>query len=176
MTFARAVKNKELAYISRLLSIFGVVEERQMRLLFQHLEAKDYGKIMTRLHREGMIYRTPDAKYLAPSELTAMRTDRRNSVLCFWAFIQIRDKAQDFCMGEPPTIITVASRSTDYDLIPLSRENITLINEQAEDIPERSVRYLITDDLKLISGVERRFKNDYVLHINEDGAIETYEW
>ena len=62
MTFARAVKNKELAYISRLLSIFGVVEERQMRLLFQHLEAKDYGKIMTRLHREGMIYRTPDAK------------------------------------------------------------------------------------------------------------------
>ena len=44
MTFARAVKNKELAYISRLLSIFGVVEERQMQLLFQHLEAKDYGK------------------------------------------------------------------------------------------------------------------------------------
>ena len=42
-------------------------------------------------------------------------------------------------------------------------------------MPERSVRYLITDDLKLISGVERRFKNDYVLHINEDGAIETYE-
>ena len=37
MTFARAVKNKELAYISRLISIFGVVEERQMRLLFQHL-------------------------------------------------------------------------------------------------------------------------------------------
>ena len=78
-------------------------------------------------------------------------------------------------MGEPPTIITVASRYTDYDLIPLSRENIALINEQVEDMPERSVRYLITDDLKLISGVERRFKNDYVLHINEDGAIETYE-
>ena len=78
-------------------------------------------------------------------------------------------------MGEPPTIITVASKSTDYDLIPLSRENIALINEQVEDMPERSVRYLITDDLKLISGVERWFKNDYVLHINEDGAIETYE-
>ena len=42
-------------------------------------------------------------------------------------------------------------------------------------MPERSVRYLITDDLKLISGVERRFKNDYLLHINEDGDIETYE-
>lgn len=175
MTFARAVKNKELAYISRLISIFGVVEERQMRLLFQHLDSKDYGKIMTRLHREGMIYRTPDAKYLAPSELTAKRTDRRNSVLCFWAFIQIRDKAQDFCKGEPPTVITVASKSTDYDVIPLSKENIPLINKLGDEIPERSVRYLVTDDLKLITGVERRMKNDYVLHINEDGAIETYE-
>lgn len=175
MTFARAVKNKELAYISRLLSIFGVVEERQMRLLFQHLDSKDYGKIMTRLHREGMIYRTPDAKYIAPSELTAMRADRRNSVLCFWAFIQIRDKAQDFCVGEPPAIISVASKSTDYDVIPLSKENISLINEMGDEIPERSVRYLVTDDLKLVSGVERRMKNDYVLHINEDGAIETYE-
>ena len=42
-------------------------------------------------------------------------------------------------------------------------------------MPERSVRYLITDDLKLISGVERRFRNDYVLHIQDDGEIETYE-
>ena len=175
MTFARAVKNKELAYISRLLSIFGIVEERQMRLLFQHLDSKEYGKIMTRLHREGMVYRTPDAKYLAVSELTANRADRRNSVLSFWAFIKIRDKAQDFCMGETPTIITVASRTIDYDIVPLSKETIPLITEQGDEIPERSVRYLVTDDLQLVSGVERRFKNDYLLHINEDGDIETYE-
>lgn len=78
-------------------------------------------------------------------------------------------------MGETPTIITVASRTIDYDIVPLSKETIPMINEQGDEIPERSVRYLVTDDLQLVSGVERRFKNDYLLHINEDGDIETYE-
>ena len=125
-------------------------------MLFQHLDSKEYGKIMTRLHREGMVYRTPDAKYLAVSELTASRADGRNSVLCFWAFIKIRDKAHDFCMGEPPTIITVASGTTDYDVIPLSKETIPLINEQGDEIPERSVRYLVTDDWFLVWSVGSR--------------------
>ena len=34
MSFSKMVKNRELAYITRLLAVFGAVEERQMRELF----------------------------------------------------------------------------------------------------------------------------------------------
>ncbi len=175
MTFAHAAKGKELTLISRLLSIFGIVEERQMRELFQHLSTKDYGRIMTRLHREGMFYRSPDAKYIAASALTAAKADCRSSVLCFWAFIEIRDKAQDFCAGDAPAIVTVASKTKDYDLIPLTEESVKLINDMADDIPAQTVRYLVTDDLNLVADLERRIKNDFVLLVDEDGEIETYE-
>ena len=37
MKFAYAARDREVAFIIRLLTIFGVVEQRQMRLLFNHL-------------------------------------------------------------------------------------------------------------------------------------------
>ena len=36
MKFAYAARDREVAFIIRLLTIFGVVEQRQMRLLFNH--------------------------------------------------------------------------------------------------------------------------------------------
>ena len=88
-----------------------------MRELFSHLSDSQYGKILTLLSREGLAYRSPDSIYLASSKFTASRIDKENSVMCFWAFILIKDKAQDFCAGEAPAILTVASRSKNYDLI-----------------------------------------------------------
>ena len=175
MSFASKTKKKEVPVISQLLSIFGIVEERQMRILFKHLSPKNYGRIMTRMHREGLLYYTPDGKYIACNETQARRADRKNSVLCFWAFIKIRDMMQDFCAGEEPALATVASFERDYDLIPITENNLNLINEAVDEIPEHSVRYLITDDLQRITGVDRRMKNDYLLHISENGEIETYE-
>ena len=175
MSFATKSRKKELPFISRLLSIFGIVEERQMRILFSHLSPKNYGKIITLMHREGLVYFTPDGKYIASNETQARRSDRKSCVLCFWAFIKIRDMMQDFCAGEEPALVTVASYERDYDLIPITEDNLKLINDSIDEIPEHSVRYLITDDLQKIVGIDRRMKNDYLLHINENGEIETYE-
>ena len=83
MSFAGTVRNRELVYITKLLSIFGVVENKQMRKLFSHLEDSEYGKILGRLHREGMAYRVPDSAYLASSQFTANRVDKSVSVMCF---------------------------------------------------------------------------------------------
>ncbi len=40
----------------RLLTIFGVVEQRQMRLLFDHMSNRSYGQILARLRQEGLAY------------------------------------------------------------------------------------------------------------------------
>ena len=39
MSFATVVGDRQLAYITKILAIFGVVEERQMRELFSYLPA-----------------------------------------------------------------------------------------------------------------------------------------
>ena len=56
MKFAYAARDREVAFIIRLLTIFGVVEQRQMRLLFNHLSNRSYGQILARLRREGLAY------------------------------------------------------------------------------------------------------------------------
>ena len=175
MSFVGTVKDRELAYITRLLSVFGVVEERQMRTLFSYLNDKDYGRIMTRIHREGLAYRTADAKYLAASEFTFEKTDIESSVRCFWAFIQIKDKIHDFCASSPPAIITIASKAKDYDLIPLDAKTIEIVNGAMYDINEHVVRFLVTDDLMNITRLDRREKNDFVIHVKHNGDTEIYE-
>lgn len=73
MSFKSMVKGHELAYVTKILAIFGAVEERQMQRLFSFLSDSEYGKIMTLLAREGQFYRTPDARYEAiSSELFAI--------------------------------------------------------------------------------------------------------
>ena len=175
MSFARAVRQKELAAISTLLALFGVVEERQMRSLFSHLSDAQYGKIMNRLRIEGIVYRSPDSKYLACNQYTFQRADKESCVNCFWAFMCVKDKVQDFCAGEPPALLTIAAKDHDYDLIPVNGKNIAFINTAADEVPERTVRYLVTNDLRKVKGINRRWKNDYVLHVKPDGQVDAYE-
>ena len=49
MSFASRIKGKEMACIVRILEIFGVVEQRQMRELFSRLSDEAYGKILSHL-------------------------------------------------------------------------------------------------------------------------------
>ena len=74
-----------------------------------------------------------------------------------------------------PTIFTVAAKSKDYDLIPLNGKNAQQVNEAGEEIPSRTIRYLITKDLQLITSIDRRMKNDYVIHVGDEGVIDIYE-
>jgi len=175
MSFKSIVKGHELAFVSKLLTIFGAVEERQMRQLFSHLSDSEYGKIMTRLYREGFFYRTPEAKYLTSTRVLLDKVNIQSSVACFWAFLELKDRICDFCIGETPAIITLAAKSTDYDLIPVTARNTQLINNSAEELPEKTVRFLVTRDLNLLTGIERRMKNDYAIHVDDRGVVETYE-
>ena len=72
-------------------------------------------------------------------------------------------------------MVSVAAGAKDYDLIPIRADNIDLINSTVDEIPERTVRFLITNDLQMIANVDRRMKNDFVLLIGNDGVLETYE-
>ena len=44
MTFAHLTKDREFAVMTKLLTIFGIVEARQMRELFSHLSDGQYGR------------------------------------------------------------------------------------------------------------------------------------
>ena len=175
MSFKSMVKNHELAYVTKIITIFGVVEERQMRRLFSFLSESEYGKIMTLLAREGQFYRTPDARYLAASRRQLDKLHISSSVDCFWAFLELKDRVHDFCAGEPPAIITMLAKTTDYDLIPISSENTKQVNDNAEELPERTVRFLVTRDLEFLTEIDRRIKNDYAILVDENGVVETYE-
>ena len=43
MKFSNTVRRREVAFMIRLLTIFGVVEQRQMRLLFDHMSNRGSG-------------------------------------------------------------------------------------------------------------------------------------
>ena len=174
MSFAKRVGNRQIAMITRLLDCFRVVEDRQMTELFSYM-GNNYGRVMARLYREGLAIRSTDSRYLYSSKFAFERTDIISSVMCFWAFIKIKDKVQDFCAGDPPAVVTVAAGDKDYDLIPVRPDNIDLINHTVDDIPERSVRFLITNDLQMIVNVDRRMKNDFVILVGDNGVLETYE-
>lgn len=175
MSFRSMVKNHELAYVTKILTIFGVVEEQQMRRLFSYLSDGEYGKIMTLLAREGQFYRTPDARYLAASRRQLDKLDIGGSVDCFWAFLELKDRVHDFCAGESPAIITMLAKTTDYDLIPISGKNAKQVNDNVVELPERTVRFLVTRDLEFLTEIDRRIKNDYAILVDGNGVVETYE-
>ena len=62
MKFSNTVRRREVAFMIRLLTIFGVVEQRQMRLLFDHMSNRSYGQILARLRQEGLAYFSPDGQ------------------------------------------------------------------------------------------------------------------
>lgn len=81
----------------------------------------------------------------------------------------------DFCAAERPTLLTISTKTKEYDLIPVSSSNIALINEKADELPEQSVRFLVTRDLTLLNDIERRIQNDIALLVDENGVIGAYE-
>lgn len=129
MSFVSRYRGSELTIMVKLISIFGVVEACQMRELFSHLGDKQYSKIMSRLHQEGMLYTLPDAEHLASNRLSVNKVNWDDSVASFWALISIKDSIQDFCAGEMPAILTVSTGEFDCDIIPVNDKALALIND-----------------------------------------------
>ena len=133
MKFAYAARDREVAFIIRLLTIFGVVEQRQMRLLFNHLSNRSYGQILARLRREGLAYFSPDGQFLATSRYSLDHGKTLESVMVFWAFIKMRDNVLDFCASDPPAkvvgyIVTDARGVAASDPLPLGRYFVTEVS------------------------------------------------
>lgn len=63
MKFSGTMKGRELTVIIKLLTIFGVVEQRQLRLLFDYMPTNAYGKVLSHLKREGLAYFSVDGRY-----------------------------------------------------------------------------------------------------------------
>lgn len=174
MSFARKSKGCETATILQILSIMGAVEDRQLRALFSHLSDQDYGRILYRMQRDGVIYRSKDAVYVAMNHLAMERTDLKSSVMSMWAFIHMKDKILDFCAGNPPAIMTFTAHERDYDLIPVVY-NTSAVNESLEFTPDRTIRFLIVDSEHELSGLEFRLKNDYGVIVDGAGVRSILE-
>ena len=150
MKFAYAARDREVAFIIRLLTIFGVVEQRQMRLLFNHLSNRSYGQILARLRREGLAYFSPDGQFLATSRYSLDHGKTLESVMVFWAFIKMRDNVLDFCASDPPAILSFSSA-------------------------EATVRLIVVDDLSTLDEAEPRLVNDYGILVGPNGVEQIYK-
>jgi hypothetical protein len=175
MSFEETSRNREVAFITRLLSIFGAVEYRQMRELFSHLSEPKYGKILNRLRLEGAASYSHGAKYLSSSRYALGRAQVQESVRVFWAFIKMKDKVLDFSASAPPALLTFTSGPADYDLIPVNTDNWSEIEVAANSVPEATKRLLVVDSLDAVSTMNFREKNDFVLVVSKDGDTSVYE-
>ena len=173
MKFSNTVRRREVAFMIRLLTIFGVVEQRQMRLLFDHMSNRSYGQILARLRQEGLAYFSPDGQFLATSRYSLDHGKTQEAIMAFWAFIQMRDHVLDFCASEPPAILSFSSADKDYDLISGSQRNIPSINASRTLVPEASVRLIVVDDMKSLDELIPRDDNDYGVLTGSDGVEQT---
>jgi hypothetical protein len=174
MSFEETSHNREIAFITRLLSIFGAVEYRQMRELFSHLSESRYGKILNRLRLEGAVSYSHGAKYLSTSQYALGRAQIQESVRVFWAFIKMKDRVLDFSASAPPALLTFTSGPADYDLIPVSADNQSEIEAAADNVPEKTKRLLVVDSLDEVSTMNFRKENDFVLVVGKDGDTKFY--
>ena len=158
MKFAYAARDREVAFIIRLLTIFGVV-----------------GQILARLRREGLAYFSPDGQFLATSRYSLDHGKTLESVMVFWAFIKMRDNVLDFCASDPPAILSFSSAAKDYDLIPGSKQNIPAINAARTVVAEATVRLIVVDDLSTLDEVEPRLVNDYGILVGPNGVEQIYK-
>ena len=62
MKFSKSVRKREAAFIIRLLTIFGVVEQRQMRLLFGHMDNCSYHRLGGHSGNQVRLSRVPAQK------------------------------------------------------------------------------------------------------------------
>ena len=165
MKFSNTVRRREVAFMIRLLTIFGVVEQRQMRLLFDHMSNRSYGQA----------YFSPDGQFLATSRYSLDHGKTQEAIMAFWAFIQMRDHVLDFCASEPPAILSFSSADKDYDLISGSQRNIPSINASRTLVPEASVRLIVVDDMKSLDELIPRDDNDYGVLTGSDGVEQIYK-
>ncbi len=174
MTFAKNSKGREIAFIMRLVNLFGLVEQRQMRTLFAHMNDKAYGMILSRLNNEGQIFWQKNGEDIAGSRMT--RGKRRNDerVRCFWVFIAMKDVIRDFCGAESPVLLSFVTESDNCVMIPVCDDNIGEINKQAASLRRDTIRFLVAKDAKDVEGIVPRAKNDYVVVVDETGQTETY--
>ena len=174
MKFANTARGQEVAYIIRLLTIFGVVEQRQMRLLFNYMSNRAYGEVLSRIRLEGLAYFSKDGQFIATNRYSLDRGKTRESVMAFWAFIRMRDYVKEFCASEAPAILSFNSDAKEYDLIPGSRQNIPSINAGRCSISDNTVRLIVTDTMDILEDIEPREMNDYAVLVGPDGVEQIY--
>jgi len=175
MKFSKASKNKEITVIIQLLTIFGTIEQRQLRILFDYMSENDYGKILTVLKREGIAYFSPDGRYISTNRYSLDHGKKLESVLTFWAFIHMRDRVLDFCSSEPPSILSFSSGDKDFDLVPGNPQNTDAINAQAETISAKTVRFIVVKDLDDAENLVPRPNNDYFVLVGAEGVKQMYK-
>ena len=174
MSLAAVSMGKEIAFMTALLAIFGAVEARQMRILFEHLSDDQYAKIMTRLRREGFVWYGSGGRYIAASEHAANYVDLNKSVMMFWAFISIRHLVQEISSGDGETVLTFMSGRAEYDLIYMDRSNHEEILAGSARLGAKIRRLFVVSDLSDCDGMKFRTQNDFILVVAEDGSVETY--
>ncbi len=175
MTFAKNSKGREIAFIMRLVNLFGLVEQRQMRTLFAHMNDKAYGMILSRLNNEGLIHWQKNGEDLAASRMTPGKHLNDERVRCFWAFIAMKDAIRDFCAGDPPVLMSFLTDTDDCVMIPVTEDNSGAINAHAASLPDETIRFLVARFIQDVDGIVPRGNNDYVLLVDDTGQTETYE-
>lgn len=174
MSFAEAVKGKEEIAILNLVSIFGVIEDQQLRDLFDFLPSRSYLRIIKEFQHNGVISWSEDRHFIFSSKPLFERIDIDGRVLCFSAFKYIKNNVREFSIGPPPTVIIVSNGATTYDLIPIN-VGIEAINAQADMMPDDAVRFLVGRELSEYAGVIHRFNNDFAALVTQEGKLNLYK-
>lgn len=175
MVFSKSNKGREVSIIIQLLTIFRTVEQVQLRRLFDYMSDADFGRVMSVLRREGLVYFTPDGRCISSSRYSMNHGNSQDSILAFWAFIHYRRRIQEFCPSDPPSIISFSSSGKDYDLIPCRPQSVPEINKQADCLASKTIRLLVVEDLTHSEGLVPRLENDYLVLVDQNDGCKMYK-
>jgi len=170
MEFTKTYRHQELAAVSKLLSVFGVIEERQLRKLFAHLQDREYGRLLSAVRREGFASFTSGGRYITVPNLDPDPERVLDAVLVFWSFYHFRKRIEDFCESDPPALLTFSYEGKDYDLIPGTPANVAAINAQTDRVLPGTTRFIVTGKTGNVPGLELRPVNDYLVAVADDGS------
>lgn len=74
-----------------------------------------------------------------------------------------------------PAILTVSTGEFDCDIIPVNDKALALINDTCFELPSNVRRLLVVRSFDAAAGIERRFRNDFVIVVGKDGVTGSYE-
>ena len=166
---------KELPILIKILSIFGVIETRQIRVLFARMKSAAYGSMLKRLYSEGLAYFSEDGRYISTNRYVLSKEQIEKSVMTFWVFLKMRKDIREYCTAESPALISILTGDCNYDLIPLDNSNIEQVNSQGLNLPKKTCRMLIADTQSLLEEVHVRDENDYGVIVGKDGVEQFYQ-